>query len=142
MTSTRPEAQAGAARLLPQSRWASFVRGSYGLALICRPRQLLQVRIGSRPSRRACAVCRVLGLRHLAQAIVCGALPTRWLIRAGTAADLFHAASMLALAGEYEELRPALLTDAAIAAGFAAAGQAILRGDRATHRTWVRPTAR
>ncbi len=135
---------AGGARLLPQSRWASLVRASYGVALICRPRRLLQARTGSTPSPLACAICRVLGGRHLAQAILCGALPTRWLIRAGAAADLLHAASMLALAGKNERLRPALLTDAAIAGGFAAAGQATLRGDPAIRAALVRtrPTAR
>jgi hypothetical protein len=134
VTSTWPQAEAGGARLLPQSRWASLVRASYGVALICRPRQLLQARTGSTPSPRACAVCRVLGVRHLAQAVVCGALPTRWLIRAGTAVDLLHAASMLALASEDERLRPALLTDAAIAGGFAAAAEAVVRGDAARRR--------
>jgi hypothetical protein len=144
VTRTRPEAQADGARLLPQSRWASLVRAGYGVALICRPCRLLQARTGSTPSPLACAVCRVLGVRHLAQAIVCGALPTRWLIRAGAAADLLHAVSMLALAGKDDRLRPALLTDAAIAGGFAAAGEAMLRGDLAIRPALVRtrPAAR
>jgi len=72
-------------------------------------------------------VARVLGARHLAQALICGMAPTRWLIRAGTAADMLHAASMLALAGEDASLQPALLIDAGIAGGFAAAGGAFLR---------------
>ena len=74
------------------------------------------------------AVARVLGVRHLAHAIACGVIPARWLIRAGTAADVLHAASMLALAGEDAALRPALLTDAGIAAAFATVGGAFLRG--------------
>jgi hypothetical protein len=88
---------------------------------------MIRARTGRRPSRRACAVGRILGARHLAQAIACGVLPTRWLIRAGAAADLLHAASMLALAGEDDGLRPALLTDAGIATAFATAGGAFLR---------------
>jgi hypothetical protein len=85
------------------------------------------MRTGLVPSRRACAVGRLLGARHLLQAAICGAVPTRWLIRAGAAADLVHAASMLALAGEDTDLQPALVTDAGIATAFAAAGGAFLR---------------
>jgi hypothetical protein len=83
-------------------------------------------RTGLVPSRRACSVGRLLGARHLLQAVVCGAMPTRWLIRAGAAADLLHAASMLALAGEDTGLQPALVTDAGIATAFAAAAGAFL----------------
>ena len=85
---------------------------------------------GSAPSARACAVGRLLGARHLTQAAVCGAMPTRWLIAAGSAADVLHSASMLALAAEDPGLRSALLTDAGIAGGFAAAGGAFLRTGR------------
>ena len=84
-------------------------------------------RTGRAPSRRACFVGRILGARHLFQAVVCGAVPTRWLIRAGAAADLLHAGSMVALAAEDAQLQPALLTDAGMAAAFAAAGGAFLR---------------
>jgi hypothetical protein len=125
-------ATGGPAPVLPGSRWASGVRAAYGVALLCAPGRLIAVRTGRAPSRRACLVGRVLGARHLAQAVVCGALPTRWLIRAGAAADLLHAASMVALAAEDAQLQPALLTDAGIATAFAAAGGAFLRaGDGA-----------
>jgi hypothetical protein len=112
---------------LPGTRWASLVRAGYGAALICMPGRLIQARSGRPPSRRARAIGRVLGVRHLAQAAICGAAPTRWLIGAGAAADVLHAVSMAALAAEDAELRPALLTDAAIATAFAAAGGASLR---------------
>jgi hypothetical protein len=123
---TAPVPAASAAEALPRSRWASLVRAGYGTALICSPGAMIRARTGRSPSRRACTVGRVLGARHLIQAITCVVLPTRWLIRAGAAADVLHAASMLALAGEDADLRPALLTDAGIATAFATAGGAFL----------------
>jgi hypothetical protein len=119
--------EAGQPSFVPASRWASLIRAGYGAALIWRPRAILQARTGSPPSRRACVICRVLGLRHLAQAAVCGAYPARWLVRAGVAVDLLHAASMVALAGEDAHLRPAALGDSAVAGGFAAVGGVVLR---------------
>jgi hypothetical protein len=119
----------GGLGVLPRSRWASLVRAGYGTALLCNPGAMIRARTGRRPSRRACAVGRILGARHLAQAIACWLFPTRWLIRSGAAADLLHAASMLALAGEDADLRPALLTDAGIATAFATAAGAFLRQD-------------
>lgn len=114
-------------RVVPQARWACAVRAGYGAALLCAPGPLILARTGRLPSRRVQAVARLLGLRHLAQALVCGAVPTRWLIRAGAAADLLHAASMLALAAEDPRLQSAALTDASIATGFAATAGAFLR---------------
>jgi hypothetical protein len=115
------------ARALARSPWASLAGAGYGVALICCPRLLIQSRTHERPSRRACAVGRVLGIRQVAQAVVSTACPTRWLIGAGVTADVAHAASMVALAGLDPDLRPALLTDAVIASALAAAGEASLR---------------
>jgi hypothetical protein len=117
----------GPSLVVPGSRWASLARAAYGAVLIIVPGRLISARTGRAASRRACLVARVLGARHLIQALVCGTMPTRWLIRAGTAADLLHAGSMVALAAEDSGLRPALLTDAGIAAGFAVAGGAYSR---------------
>jgi hypothetical protein len=120
---------------VPQSRWASLARAAYGVALICAPGRLIMARTRLRPSGRACAVGRVLGARHLAQALICGATPTPRLIRAGVAVDLLHAASMLALAAENADVRSALLTDASIAAAFAGAGSAFLQTGHAASRS-------
>jgi hypothetical protein len=120
----------GPAIVLPGSRWASLARAAYGAALICIPGRLIAAATGRVPSRRACLVGRVLGARHLTQALVCGIMPTCWLIRAGTAIDLLHAGSMAALAAEHADLQTALLTDAGVAAAFAAAGGAFLRTGR------------
>jgi hypothetical protein len=111
--------------MLP-SRWASLVRAGYGAALICSPGTLIQLCTHGRPSRRACAVGRVLGARQVAQALIAAAFPTRRLIAAGVTVDLAHAVSMLALAARDGELRPALLTESAIAGAFAADGCGVL----------------
>jgi hypothetical protein len=119
--------QATATWIVPASRWASLIRVGYGAALLCRPGALLQARTGRPPSRRARAVCRILGLRHLVQAAVCGAYPARRLVRAGILVDVLHAASMLALASDDAAMRPAALADSAVAGGLAAACGACLR---------------
>jgi hypothetical protein len=113
--------------LVPATRLASLARAGYGAVLLCTPGYLIAAMTGRPPSRRACITARLLGARHLAQAAICGAMPVRGLIEAGTAADSLHAASMFALAVTDREDRAALLADALIATAFAAAAGAALR---------------
>jgi hypothetical protein len=113
---------------VPASRWTSLVRAGYGAALLCMPGHLITAVTGFPASRRARVTARVLGARHLAQAAICGAMPVRGLIQAGSAADCLHAASMLVLAGNDRRQRAALVADAQFAAVFAAAGAASLHG--------------
>jgi hypothetical protein len=120
----------GAARVANQpagSPLASLARAAYGLALICWPGRLIRLRTGEPPSRRACAVGRVLGVRHVTQAVISTACPSGLVLGAGVTADVAHAGSMVILAALDQDLRRALLTDAAIAAALAAAGGASLR---------------
>ena len=112
---------------LAGTRWASLARAAYGAALLCAPGAMVRMAAGQPATPRVRRVVRVLGVRHLAQASVCGLVPTRFLIRAGTATDGLHSASMLALAGVEPPLRRPLLADAAVAAAFAAVGAAALR---------------
>ena len=112
---------------LPGTRWASVARAAYGAALLCVPGPIVSMVTGEPATPRVRSVVRVLGVRHLAQAAICGLVPARGLIRAGTATDGLHSASMLALAGVEPQLRRALLADAAVAAAFAAAAEAALR---------------
>lgn len=118
---------AAPAPALPSTRWANLVRAGYGLALLCVPGPMIDGLTGEPASRRARAVARVLGARHVAQAAVCGMVPTRSLIEAGAAADGLHAASMLTLAGVNPGLRRALLADTVIAATFASVAVSALR---------------
>jgi hypothetical protein len=113
--------------LVSPSRWTSLVRAGYGAALLCMPGLLITAVTGYPASRQARVAARVLGARHLAQAAICGAMPVRGLIEAGTTADCLHAASMLVLAGSDRQQRAALVADAQFAAVFAAAGAASLQ---------------
>ena len=113
-----------AARLLGR-RGASVTlvaRAAYGAGLLCAPGPAIQLGIGGQPDSRTCAVARVLGARHLAQAGVTAACPSRAVLLTGAGTDLAHAASMLAVAAVDRRKRRASLADAATATTFAAAG--------------------
>jgi hypothetical protein len=121
---TPPAASVAAARVYLPTGWdvASLGRVGYGLALICCPGRLIRLRTGEQPGRRTRAIGRVLGVRHVAQAMISAACPSGLVVGAGVTADIAHAGSMVVLAGLDADLRPALLTDAAIAGALAGAG--------------------
>ena len=110
-----------------EMRWASVARACYGVALLCVPGRLIGAATRRVPSGRACAVARVLGARHLSQAVICGLAPAPALIAAGAAADELHAASMLALSAVAPGLRRAVLADVVAETALAAAGEVALR---------------
>ena len=107
-------------------RWMSVARAGYGGALLCAPGPIIAALTGAPANGRVLAVARVLGVRQLAQAAVCGLAPARGLIQAGAAVDCLHGASMLALAGAEPKLRRALLAETVIAAALASAAAASL----------------
>jgi hypothetical protein len=128
MTATRTaDPQAWPAVAMPGTRWLSAFRAAYGVALLCAPKAMITRLTGGPVTPRTCAVVRVLGVRQLAQAAVCGLVPARGLIEAGSAVDGLHAASMLALAGTTPSLRRAAATDGAIAATLAGLSAVALR---------------
>jgi hypothetical protein len=103
------------------------VRTCYGWLLACAPRRMLRIGGAQPPSRPEVAVTRVLGGRHLAQALLTAAaeaagLPPAAVFAAGAAVDAVHAASMAGLAVMSRPLRRATLTDAALETGLATAG--------------------
>ncbi|HLI41936.1 MAG TPA: hypothetical protein VKV35_09875 [Streptosporangiaceae bacterium] len=112
------------------ARWFAAARAGYGLALVGRPGRAVRLAQGSPADGRARAVTRVLGARHLIQAAVTAARPGPRTLALGAGADAAHAASMLALAAAGPRRRHAALTDAAVAAAFAAAGTALSRETR------------
>lgn len=99
-----------------------LVRGAYGVALCCVPGPLIRLASGQPGDSRARAVARLLGARHLAQAALTAARPSREILVLGAEVDLLHAASMLALAMEDAPRRRLGLTDGLVAAAFAADG--------------------
>lgn len=119
--------------------WAvTLVRAGYGVALVCAPQALIRLTgdpvtgqpVGAsraRPSRRACGVARVLGVRHLVQAGLTGVA-----LRAepgspvplglGAAVDVLHASTMVALALVDRGARRVALADTGIELALATAG--------------------
>jgi hypothetical protein len=103
------------------------MRAGYGFARLIRPQPL-----ADRPSgddTRAGTIDRLLGTRHLAQAIVSQAAPTNRVLVLGAGVDLVHVATMLAAAGLSARRRRAALAEAVAALAFAMAG--ILAAQRA-----------
>ncbi len=99
-------------------------RACYGAALLSAPGLALGLVTGQAPSARARAVVRILGARHLAQAVLTMWRPRRTVLAAGAGIDGCHAASMLALAVASPALRRAGLADAVAAGAFTATGAA------------------
>lgn len=97
------------------------VRGCYGLAQLAAPGVVGQL-VGLRLDGPQRSVTRVLGARHLSQAVVSAPAPNATVLALGVEVDLLHSASMIALAAADRRLRRPALTSAAVAAGFAAAG--------------------
>lgn len=95
------------------------VRGTYGAVLCVAPGTLIRL-AGGRPNARTCGIGRVLGARHLAQAALSAARPTPAVLVLGAEVDLLHSASMLALGILDAPRRRIGLTDAVVAAAFAA----------------------
>ncbi len=103
-----------------------LIRAAYGMTLLVAPGRLIRWCTGRPASPRSCAVARVLGARHLAQAaltvLVRRSRPDEaGPLLAGSAIDLVHAASMAALAAD-SRVRRACLADALAATVLAAAG--------------------
>lgn len=102
-----------------------LLRAGYGTVLLCVPGAVIGVCTGQPASRLARTVARVLGARHLSQAVLTAREPTAAVLAIGAAVDFAHAASMLALAAGHQPLRRAEFADGLTAAFFAAVGAAI-----------------
>ena len=97
-------------------------RACYGAALLCAPGLALGLCTGRESSQRARAVVRILGARHLAQAVLTLWRPSPAVLLSGAGIDACHAASMLALAVAEPQLRTAGIADCAAATAFTATG--------------------
>ncbi len=116
----------------------TLARAGYGVALVCAPSALIKLAgdPGSgqspgachpRPSRRACGVARVLGVRHLVQAgLTAAALrgepgsPVP--LALGAVVDVLHASTMVGLGLVERRARRVALADTGIEVSLAAAG--------------------
>jgi hypothetical protein len=84
-------------------------------------------------------VARVLGGRHIAQAVLSAVRPTHAVLALGAGTDVLHSASMITLAALDRPRRRLGLSDSLVAAAFAAGGWALTR--RAAARPAPAPPA-
>lgn len=100
-------------------------RGVYGAALLVRPTALCRVLHVDVPSTELRRVMRVLGARHLAQAIVLPRFDSDVTRRLGAVADLLHGATDLLYARLRRGRRTGAEFDAVVAVSFAVANAAV-----------------
>ena len=98
-----------------------LVRGTYGAALCLTPGPLIRL-AGGAADPRAEVVARVLGARHVAQALALAGRPGPGRLVLSGGVDMLHAASMIALGAADRPRRRIALTDGFLAAVFAADG--------------------
>lgn len=102
-------------RLLPGARLA------YGVPLLLAPS--VAVRLAGSPADGAsAAVARILGARHVAQALTLERAGSRSRVLLGAGVDLLHTLSMIGVAALSKDHRRAASLDAALALGLAACG--------------------
>jgi hypothetical protein len=116
----------------------TLARAGYGVALLAAPQALIKLTGDAltgqspgeraRPSRRACGVARVLGVRHLVQAgltaaaLRAGPGRTYYALAGGAAVDALHAATMVGLALMDQGARRVALADTGAELALATAG--------------------
>lgn len=94
-------------------------RASYGILLLVIPDELIKLTTGLHADRTTRNMARLLGVRHVAQALATLDAPSPMVLALGAEADLAHSLSMLGVAVVDPSRRRTALTDAAIAASFA-----------------------
>ncbi len=103
-------------------RWLEPVRAGYGLCELVFPNIVARLLLGIPPEPRVAVVLRVLGARHLLQALVIGQAPASPVLHTGGAlADSLHSASMVLLGAADARRRKPATIDALLAGLFAAA---------------------
>jgi len=112
-------------------RRVEVARVAYSLAMLAVPRRLQRL-LGVPADRTGTVVVRVLGARQLVQGLASGLSPSPEVLAMGVWVDLAHASTGLGLAAVDRSRARAGLIDAALAAGWAAAGLWDLGTVRAT----------
>jgi hypothetical protein len=92
----------------------------WGTACLIAPSRMTDS-AGGPSDPRTLAVTRVLGARHLVQAVVSGLVPTRRVLVVGGLIDMSHSATMALVGGLDPSRRRLAWADGAMAAGWGAA---------------------
>lgn len=103
-------------------RASAIARTVYGSFLVLTPGVVVRTVSGKPADRAPAVVARILGLRHLAQALAIDRAGTRDRLLVGAAIDAAHALSMFGLAALNEGYRRPAALDAVLATGLAANG--------------------
>lgn len=103
------------------ARRLEVVRGAWGLAMLIAPERAMSA-VGTGGDRTMVVVGRILGARHLTQAVLSGVRPSPETLAMGVWVDAVHALSALALAAVSPSRTAAGLADAVAATGWAVAG--------------------
>ena len=99
-----------------------IARIALGLSLLLWPGQIGELVAGERLDRRWILAGRVLGVRHLAEALAVNLKPSAGLLLAGAAADAIHACTAAGFGLVDPRRRRLVWTNAIVAALFSAAG--------------------
>lgn len=103
-------------------RYSALARAGWGISLLLAPGAVVRI-LAREPADRASRVTgRILGFRHLAQALTIERAGTREWLLVGVAIDAAHALSMVGLAALSENHRRLAALDAAVAGGWATNG--------------------
>jgi hypothetical protein len=108
-----------------------LIRAGWGAVLLAAPGDVLEHIHGVRVDRKALVVTRILGARHLTQALLSGVDPGPEVLAAGVWVDTVHSATALGLAGVDRRRARGGVTDAVVAASWAAMGWRHLRAGKA-----------
>lgn len=112
-------------------RAIELIRAGWGAVLVAAPAEVLDHIQGVQVDRKALVVTRILGARHLAQALLSGVNPGPEVLAAGIWVDAVHSATALGLAVVDRRRARGGLTDAVVAGSWAAIGWRHLRAGRA-----------
>lgn len=105
-----------------RSRSIELTRAGWGLALLTAPRAVMENVHRIEVDSKSVAVARILGARHVTQALLSGWRPSPEVLAMGVWVDAVHALTALGLAAVDRSRARAGLTDVAAAAIWAGAG--------------------
>ncbi|KDE98132.1 hypothetical protein Y900_004025 [Mycolicibacterium aromaticivorans JS19b1 = JCM 16368] len=105
-----------------RSRSIELTRAGWGLALLVAPRAVMETVHRIEVDTKSVVVARILGARHLTQALLSGWRPSPEVLAMGVWVDAVHAMTAVGLAAVDRSRARAGLTDAAAATVWAGAG--------------------
>jgi hypothetical protein len=116
-------------------RRIELMRAAWGAVLLAAPRFVLSRMRGVRVDRKALVVTRILGARHLLQALLSGINPSAEMLAAGVCIDAVHSMTAFGLAAVDRHRARGGMIDGVVAASWAWLGLHHLRTGKAPSAT-------